>query len=104
MEIVSTIAIALFLSRGPCASGDRLVVTTSRTITILAIENIPVCIQAICKAEPDVSIDDDIIGVGAIIVVGHLNTLAGIPALSKGRGTDKVHCRVSIQANERNQH
>ena len=109
MELVRTISVALFLCRSPFRSGDRLVNTTSRTITILTIEYAPIFVtvtrsKAICKAEPYITVNDNIIGVGAITIIGHFDTFTGIPALTQWLTAHKVHCRIGVQANESNQH
>ena len=72
------------LGGGPVAGLYDLVAARG-TKAIIAVEGVPIitiCTKGICKAEVNRTVNGGDIAVSAIIVVGHLNSLAGVPTLS----------------------
>ena len=103
-ELVAAVAVTLLLGRDPFASVNNLVGASGGAITILAVENIPVRIEILSKAEVNSAGYSSFESVNAITAIEHLNTLGGIPALTKRFVTYQVHCCIGVKANESNQH
>ena len=107
--ILSTIAtegvgamVTGLLGSNPIAGANGYV-ACGGTIAVIAVENAPVAIQSIAKNKEHLAINRCGIGIGAVAIVGHLDTSTGIPVAEDARAND-VHCRIGIQANESNHH
>ena len=88
---------------GDPITGANVRVAIGGTIAVIAVENVPVVVQSIAKNKVHRPINRCGIGIGAVTIVGHLDTATGIP-VAEDVGANNVHCRIGIEANESNQH
>ena len=106
-KTVGYIAVGGFLGR-VLDTGSNCLSARQGTITVVAIERVPVIAVSRCqvvgKNKPHGAIDlVGNIGVDTISIVGHLGTGVGVPVAERVV-THNVHCRIGVQANEGNHH
>ena len=82
-------------------AGVNVRVAIGGTIAVVVVENAPVAILSIAKNKVHRTVNRCGIGIGAVAIVGHLDSSIKIPIAEDAR-TNNVHCRIGIQANESN--
>ena len=102
-ELIRGIAVVWLLSGVLSIGINDLVTAADGTITVIAVEVIPVFALAISKDKPYWTLDGSHISVGSVTIVGH--EIAGVvsPA-AKSTTTHNVHFCIGIKANESDQH
>ena len=100
-EDVGTVVTCL-LGGNPITCADVRVAIVG-AIAVVAVENAPLIVLPVAKNKVHRTVNRGGIGIGAVTIVGHLDTSTGIP-VAEGVRTNNVHCCIGMNANESNQH